>query len=132
MNAYVGYRYVVFRSRGRILTELPRFSLVYLATLVANILILPIALQVMPFSIYVVEAVFTLAVVISSYLGHKYFSFRRRAGRRTARGVTSLLEPFPNDVVRSLADLLVDPPDVFADHARASRGSVHRPSGGRS
>ena len=76
LNAYIGYRYIVFRSKGRILTELPRFSLVYLATLLANILILPIALQVMPFSIYVVQALFTLAVVISSYLGHKYFSFQ--------------------------------------------------------
>jgi putative flippase GtrA len=76
LNAYIGYRYIVFRSKGRIKTELPRFSLVYLAMLLANILLLPIALQVMPYSIYVVEALFTLGVVISSYLGHKYFSFR--------------------------------------------------------
>jgi putative flippase GtrA len=76
LNAYIGYRYIVFRSTGRMLTELPRFSLVYLATLLANIVLLPIALHVMPFSIYVVEALFTLGVVISSYLGHKYFSFR--------------------------------------------------------
>ena len=30
LNAYLGYRYVVFRSRGPVLRELPRFSLVYL------------------------------------------------------------------------------------------------------
>jgi putative flippase GtrA len=76
MNAYIGYRYIVFRSKGRVLTELPRFSLVYLATLIANIVLLPIALRVMPFSIYVVEALFTMGIVVSSYLGHKYFSFR--------------------------------------------------------
>ena len=76
LNAYLGYRYIVFRSEGRVLTELPRFSLVYLVTLVANVAILPFALQVLPFNIYVIEALFMIAVVICSYLGHKYFSFR--------------------------------------------------------
>src|SRR5450830_1618489 len=28
LNAYLGYRYIVFRSRGSILREFPRFSLV--------------------------------------------------------------------------------------------------------
>ena len=79
-NAYVGYRYIVFRSRGPVLRELPRFSLVYLATLLVNLALLPVALRVLPFNIYAVQAVFATAVVICSYLGHKYYSFR--AGRR--------------------------------------------------
>jgi len=76
LNAYVGYRIIVFRSKGRVLTELPRFSLVYLVTLAANLVILPIALRAVPFSIYAIQAIFTVGIVISSYLGHKYFSFR--------------------------------------------------------
>jgi putative flippase GtrA len=76
LNAYLGYRYIVFRSRDRILTELPRFSLVYFAVLLANVLLLPIALEVLPFNIYWTEALFTCAVVITSYLGHRNFSFR--------------------------------------------------------
>jgi putative flippase GtrA len=76
LNAYIGYRYLVFRSRGPVLKELPRFSLVYLATLVVNLAVLPIALAVLPLSIYVVQAVLTVGVVICSYLGHKYYSFR--------------------------------------------------------
>jgi len=76
LNAYIGYRRIVFRSEGPVLTELPRFSLVYLATLLANLIILPVALQVLPFNIYVIEALFSVAVVVSGYLGHKYFSFR--------------------------------------------------------
>jgi putative flippase GtrA len=84
LNAYLGYRYIVFRSRGPVLRELPRFSLVYVAALLANLVLLPIALQVLPFSIYVVEAMFMAAVVVSSYLGHKYYSFggRHRQGSR--------------------------------------------------
>jgi putative flippase GtrA len=76
LNAYLGYRLLVFRSHGSILRELPRFSLVYLATLVVNVVVLPIALAVLPFNIYVVQALFTFAVVVSSYLGHKHYSFR--------------------------------------------------------
>jgi putative flippase GtrA len=78
LNAYLGYRLLVFHSHGPLLTELPRFSLVYLATLIANLALLPIALNALPLSIYTVQAVFTAAVVVASYLGHKYYSFRRR------------------------------------------------------
>jgi putative flippase GtrA len=76
LNAYLGYRFIVFRSRGSVLREFPRFSLVYLATLVANLMLLPIALLVLPFSIYFIQALFTAVVVVCSYLGHRYYSFR--------------------------------------------------------
>ena len=76
LNAYIGYRYIVFRSKGSVLTELPRFSLVYLSALIANLVLLPIALRVLPLSIYAVQALVVGLVVVCSYLGHKYFSFR--------------------------------------------------------
>jgi putative flippase GtrA len=81
LNAYLGYRYVVFRSRASVFRELPRFSLVYLLTLVVNLALLPIALRVTPFNIYVVQALFTGVVVICSYLAHKYYSFGGRSHR---------------------------------------------------
>ena len=82
LNAYIGYRYVVFRSRGPILRELPRFSTVYVTSLLANLVVLPAALQVWPGGIYVVQAAFMAIVVVASYLAHKHFSFRggRAAG----------------------------------------------------
>ena len=76
LNAYLGYRYIVFRSRGSVLRELPRFSLVYVAALLVNLALLPVALRVLPFSIYVDQALFTVVVVVGSYLSHKYYSFR--------------------------------------------------------
>ena len=76
LNAYLGYRYLVFRSRGPVLKEFPRFSFVYLVTLVVNLALLPVALRVLPFNIYVVQALFAGVVVVCSYLGHKHFSFR--------------------------------------------------------
>ena len=81
LNAYLGYRYIVFRSRGPILRELPRFSIVYLGTLLVTLVALPVALRVLPLSIYVVNALFTAVVVVCSYLAHKYFSFRSGRNR---------------------------------------------------
>jgi putative flippase GtrA len=75
-NAYVGYRYLVFRSRGNVLRELPRFSAVYLVTMAVNLIFFPLALKALPVNAYVVQAIFAVGVVVASYLGHKYFSFR--------------------------------------------------------
>jgi putative flippase GtrA len=81
LNAYLGYRLVVFRSTDSIVRELPRFSAVYTITLVINILVLPIALEVLPFNIYVTQALFTAIVVACSYVANKYYSFGGRRRR---------------------------------------------------
>jgi len=86
LNAYVGYRFFVFRSKGSVWRELPRFSLVYVGTLCVGLVGLPILLHVLPFSIYVTQALFTGAMVIASYLSHKYFSFRGAHARPQASG----------------------------------------------
>ena len=79
LNAYVGYRYVAFRSYGSVLREFPRFSAVYLLTMIVNLVFFPMALRVLPISPYAVQALFTIGVVITSYLGHRHFSFRHPA-----------------------------------------------------
>ena len=75
-NAYIGYRFVVFRSTGSLRRELPRFTAVYLVTLAANLIVLPVALRLLPWNAYVVQGLFTFVIVALSYLGHKHFSFR--------------------------------------------------------
>jgi putative flippase GtrA len=75
LNAYLMHRKFVFRSHASIRHELPRFSTVYVAVLAANLVVLPVAVAVLPASIYLIQALFTCAVVIASYLGHKYYSF---------------------------------------------------------
>jgi len=91
LNAYLGYRYIVFRSRASVFRELPRFSLVYVLTLLVNLALLPIALRVTPFNIYVVQALLTGVVVICSYLAHKYYSFGGRSQRDS--GDASFYDP---------------------------------------
>ena len=75
LNAYFGYRIFVFRSKGKIWRELPRFSLVYVGTLITGLIALPILLHVLPFSIYVTQGLYTVVVVGCSYVAHKFFSF---------------------------------------------------------
>jgi putative flippase GtrA len=75
-NAYVCYRCFVFRSKGSVWRELPRFSIVYVVTLVLNLIVLPILLRVVPLNLYVIQALFMAAMVVLSYLAHKYISFR--------------------------------------------------------
>lgn len=91
LNAYLGYRYLVFRSQGSVLREFPRFSLVYVVTLVVNLALLPVALNILPFNIYVVQALLTAIVVVSSYLSHRYYSFG--ASRRGDAAETPIYHP---------------------------------------
>jgi putative flippase GtrA len=83
LNAYFCYRHFVFHSRDRIRRELPRFSLVYLVTLTAGLLALPLLLRTLPFNIYIIQAGYTAVVVVLSYLAHRFFSF----GGSRSRGV---------------------------------------------
>jgi putative flippase GtrA len=94
LNAFLCYRYFVFRSRGVWWKELPRFSLVYLVTLAGGLLALPFLLRTLPFDIYVIQAGYTAAVVVLSYLSHKFFSFGGSSPGGTG------LEPRRRDHVR--------------------------------
>ena len=91
LNAYFGYRYIVFRSRGSVIRELPRFSAVYFLTLLVNLALLPVALQVLPLNIYAVQALFLIVVVVSSYVAHKHYSFR--GGRDGDPGDGRIFDP---------------------------------------
>ena len=78
-NAYIGYRYVVFRSTRSVGRELRRFVAVYAVTLAVNLVVLPLALHLLPWNVYIVQGLFTGIVVVLSYLGHKHFTFRSDA-----------------------------------------------------
>lgn len=95
LNTYFGYRYVVFRSRAPIRTELPRFAIVYVGTLVATLVLLPLCLHVLPFNIYLVQALLMAVMVVCSYLSFKYFSFNPSHAMRSAG-------PSPEGPVRAL------------------------------
>jgi putative flippase GtrA len=78
-NNYVCYKLFVFRTKGNVLREYAKFTTVYLPVFAANLVVLPIALRALPLNAYAIQALFTVLVVVVSYVGHKYFTFRRTA-----------------------------------------------------
>ena len=74
-NAYVSYKFLVFRTRGTWLMEFFRFSLVYWVILAANTFALPALVGGLGWRPLPAQAAFTVATVVASYLAHDRFSF---------------------------------------------------------
>jgi putative flippase GtrA len=74
-NAYVSYKFLVFRTRGAWLTEFARFSLVYWVVLAANTLALPALVRGLGWNPLAAQAAFTAATVVAGYFAHDRFSF---------------------------------------------------------
>lgn len=76
--AFSLYRAVVFRVRGGVIVDFLRFQIVYIVPLAANILALPLLVSVLDWNVYLAQAVIVVVSTVVSFVGHKYFSFRRR------------------------------------------------------
>jgi putative flippase GtrA len=77
-NAFVGYKYFVFKTKGGGLREYFRFYIVYGWAYVANVLLLPLFLNVLKLSAYMSQAIITVMIVMMSYVFHKRFTFKAR------------------------------------------------------
>lgn len=74
--AFILYRRLVFRVSGNVVIDFLRFETVYLVPLAVNIVILP-ALVVWGMNRILAQAIILVTMTIFSYLGHRFFSFRR-------------------------------------------------------
>lgn len=77
--AFTLYRRLVFRVKGNLVVDFLRFQSVYLLPLAANLLALPILVSALHWNVYLAQATIVVLTTIVSFLGHKYFSFRRSA-----------------------------------------------------
>lgn len=77
------HRSVVFRVRGHMMRDFERFFLVNVGSLVVNIALLTLASDVLKFPRIPAQIVITIVTVVGSFIGHKYFSFRRQASDST-------------------------------------------------
>jgi len=75
--AFVLYRFLVFRVRGHVLTDLWRFSTVYLTSLAVNFVLLPLLVEFAHLRVLLAQALIVLVTSIMSWMGHKHYSFRR-------------------------------------------------------
>jgi len=81
--AFLGYKWFVFRTKGNYLREYLRTYLVYGSSAILGLLLLPFMVALVGRILknqvlvpYVAQAIATPLVVISSFVGHKRFSFR--------------------------------------------------------
>jgi len=84
--AFVLYRKAVFRVHGHVWRDLLRFESVYLGGLAINFVLLPIPVELLGWTVLVSQLVIVGLTACLSYVGHKYFSFRRTAPELVARG----------------------------------------------
>lgn len=75
--AFYLYRKLVFKVQGRLFLDFIRFQGVYSISLILNIVILPMFVQVVGINPYFGQALSICVVTILSFIGHKLFSFRR-------------------------------------------------------
>lgn len=75
--AFVLYRRIVFKVRGHVWRDLARFESVYLVSLAVNFVLLPLLVEVVGFEVLPAQFLIVGVTTVVSYVGHKYFSFRR-------------------------------------------------------
>ena len=71
-------RTYVFGSRNRVVAEYLRFQVTYTLILALNLALLIVFVEFLRWPVLVAQAVCICFVAVSSYLGHKYFSFRHK------------------------------------------------------
>ena len=77
--AFVLYRFVVFRVRGHVLSDLWRFETVYLSALAVNFVLLPVLVEIAHLPVLLAQALIVFVTSVMSWVGHKHYSFRRRS-----------------------------------------------------
>ena len=78
------YRVLVFKVEGHVVKDFVRFTMVQATSLAINAASLPILHEVVGLPVLVAQAVSIAVIVVFSYLGHLYFSFRRSHGHPDA------------------------------------------------
>lgn len=78
LEAYVVQRWLVWRVRGRWWRELVRFSSVYAGGLGANLLLLPLLVEVVGLPVLLGQGIATAVNALGTFAVHRSFTFRRR------------------------------------------------------
>lgn len=75
--AFFLYKKFVFRVAGHIFRDYSKFVVVYVPSLLVNILLLPLLVKCLNMNPYFAQAFVLSILAILSYLGHKFFTFSR-------------------------------------------------------
>jgi putative flippase GtrA len=84
ISAFVAYRLFVFKVKGPLLPDFARFWMVYSGALVLNLIALPFLVQIVGLGVLVAQAITVVLMVVSTWIGHNHFSFKRSAAESEA------------------------------------------------
>jgi len=76
INSYLWNRFFTFKSKGKALGEIMRFSLVYLTSFCCSTLFLYLIVGRFGMNTYIAGALNIVVTTIISWVGHKNFSFK--------------------------------------------------------
>jgi putative flippase GtrA len=77
-NAFVIYKFWVFKSQGNILTEYYKTYLVYGVSFVLGLVGLGLLVEVLHIHPILAQAIITILTVCISYLGHSHYAFAQK------------------------------------------------------
>jgi putative flippase GtrA len=77
--AYLLHRTIVFRVKGNLVRDFPRYVSVHLGALAANLALLPLLVELVGMHVLAAQWLLVAVMAVATYLGHKRFSFRRPA-----------------------------------------------------
>ena len=81
------YRTFVFRARGHLKLDFVRFVMVQAAALGVNAVSLPFFHELLRVPLVVAQACSIVVIIVFNFVGHLYFSFRRRHDPPSGQGV---------------------------------------------
>lgn len=83
MISFTTQKYLVFRTKGKHLKEFWKFFLLQASILAINLAVLPLAVQKLELNPIIAQTLFLIVVIISSFLFHKYVTFRHKHEDKT-------------------------------------------------
>jgi putative flippase GtrA len=90
-NAYIGFKFVVFKTKGNYLREYLRFYIVYGTTIALNLVLLPVLVEIFHISPVIAPAGLVFISALFSYIGNKKFSFKAAVVALLTVGVSLFL-----------------------------------------
>jgi putative flippase GtrA len=91
VSAFVAYRLFVFKVKGALVGDFMRFWLVYSGAMVANLIALPFFVEIVGLNVLLAQAITMVLTVISSWIGHNHFSFKRTSAHAESDPVLEIV-----------------------------------------
>jgi putative flippase GtrA len=78
--SFISNKYFVFKTKGNIKKEYPKFFAFYGIYFVLNLLCLPAMVEVLNMNPMIAQTLFSIAIVVSSYFWHNTITFKSMSG----------------------------------------------------